>query len=134
MAHSDPYLNKITPVDAAVEWMVKGANIGFYFGVFFCKTEVPKEGLRIPYRLALCANVLKNMGVIGGTCSTWFFFVKSLERGRKVDDWFNYSLGSVITLGAWHRVWEIPTKGLPRAMLLTGSVAGILGHYALRLN
>lgn len=34
------YTGKITPVDSFVEWMVKGANIGFYLGVATSGTEI----------------------------------------------------------------------------------------------
>mmetsp|Transcript_32046 Transcript_32046/g.55263 ORF Transcript_32046/g.55263 Transcript_32046/m.55263 type:complete len:101 (-) Transcript_32046:1834-2136(-) len=100
MASTDPYINKIRPIDSAVEWFLKGSNIGLYFGVFFAKYDLLKQGKQLT-PVTVGSYVAKSMFMLGGSCATWYFFVKVLEHARKIDDGINYGLGAACTLTIW---------------------------------
>jgi hypothetical protein len=131
MASSDLYINKIRPIDTAVEWLLKGANIGLYFGLFFAKTDLIKQGKAVSV-VNVAAYTLKSMAILGGSCATWYFCIKTLERARKIDDGINYGLGATATLALWHRLWDVPTASLPASLLKATVIAGVFGHYCLR--
>lgn len=76
MSSGYSYSAKIRPVDTAMEWFLKGANIGelhtaLYFGVCLAKAENPRKGLSTPaYALTLAGYVAKQMLIVGGTIGT----------------------------------------------------------------
>lgn len=73
MAAERHYNTQIRAIDAGVEWFVKGANIGLFFGLFFAPVDVLPGAYYIP-RCGL--SVVQNMGVTGGVLGSWQFFVK----------------------------------------------------------
>ena len=70
---------KISPIDAAVEWFVKGFNIGLIYGVCF-KSEVKWKSLPHQSRLNALKFIANNAVYTGSVLSTWWFFNKAIER------------------------------------------------------
>ncbi|CAG9315657.1 unnamed protein product [Blepharisma stoltei] len=129
MASSDYYVNKVSGVDKAMEWLIKGANLGFYFGLFFAKHEVKRNDMgSLRYSGALSFFVIKNMLVAGGSLATLMFLVTALEKSRRVNDGLNYGIAAGITLTLWHKAWEIPRNHLGKYIILFSLGAGYFGN------
>jgi hypothetical protein len=119
------YHDEPNPKDSAAEWLIKGSNIGLYFGLVFAYWEVKKGPMYIPRYLG---NVAGTIAVTGGTLGTWMFFAKSLGKQRGCDDAMNYSVGSVLTTLIWHKAFGLPTnRKLAPIALAVGVLGGVLG-------
>jgi hypothetical protein len=76
MDHSSaPERKMIRPIDAGVEWAIKGANIGLFVGYFSAKLDTPSGP---NYSLKFVGNVATTMFVTGGVLGTWMMIVRSM--------------------------------------------------------
>lgn len=126
MEHQNYFKLKITPVDAAVEWFVKGMNIGLIYGYCF-RCEVPQHANPFQHKVQVMKYIARNSVVTGCVLSTWWLFNKSLERAFQNDFWGNYSVSGVLVLLIWHRQLDIAPQNIKKYIVPAALFCGILG-------
>ena len=122
----DYYKLKISPIDAAIEWFIKGMNIGLVYGYCF-KEEVMRIPDRRLYRVNVTKYIMKNSLYTGLILSTWWFFNKTFERIIEKDLWINYSISGAIVLVLWRKQLDITQANLKKFFIPTMIFTGFLG-------
>jgi hypothetical protein len=121
--------SEVTARDTGAEWLIKGANIGMYFGAVFSYYEV----LPGPwYAARYLGNVAGTMAVTGGALGTWMFVSKGIANQRGSEDFINYGIGAGTSFAIWHRAFGVATT--VKLIPMTGLAAvwgGLLGSYFL---
>ena len=126
MDHKKHYKQKIRPFDSAVEWLLKGGNIGMIYG--FCNlSEVPKTNNWTQNLKNQRNFVWKNTWQTGCVLATWWFIMKVGEVVISREHWANYSVAGVLTMIAWQKILEIPPNQVLRYVPISACFSGILG-------
>lgn len=126
MDNTEYFKRKISPLDAAVEWFIKGMNIGLIYAYAF-RSEVlpmPFRSMRIKHMYTF---VYKNSIYTGGVLATWWFFNKSFEIFTNKDFWLNYSLSGFLTLNIWQSRLGLTRAAYKRHVIPIVIFSGVLG-------
>lgn len=123
----------LSPLDVAAEWVVKGMNIGIYYGLFFGRRDITRGNLTLAqYSFSLLKFTTKQSLVLGGVLGTWQCITQAARRASNKERAINYSIGSVPTLLLWHIPLGIPRGRLVSYSLGVGTVAYILGSMIIK--
>ena len=120
------------PLDACVEWLVKGVNIGLYYSLFYAKREIPQVNItRSQYYISFASFTLKQCMLFRGILGTWQFITHATANARKIEDPLNFAIGSMFTLIIWHIPLKIPSNKLFLNSIFVGAVGFALGKISL---
>ncbi|OMJ92021.1 hypothetical protein SteCoe_5340 [Stentor coeruleus] len=126
MDNTEYFKRKISPLDAAAEWFIKGMNIGFIYAYAF-RSEVLYESNRSLRFKQMSSYMFKNSVYTGGVLATWWFFNKSFEIFTNKDFWLNYSLSGVLTLHLWRKKLKLSPVIYKRYIIPIMIFSGVLG-------
>jgi hypothetical protein len=126
MENKNFYKQRIRPFDLAVEWLIKGANIGLIYGLTNL-SEVPKTSSFKENFQKRAWFVWKNSWQTGCVLGTWWFFMKTAEIVISQEHWGNYSVAGVLTMVTWQKVLEIPGNKVLRTVPTAFIFSGVLG-------
>jgi hypothetical protein len=118
------YKLKISPIDAAVEWMVKGANIGFIYAICM-NAEVERGASKLLFWQNFGKFAASNSFYTGTVLGTFWFFNKTFEIITERDVWPNYSLSGMISLMLWKKPLKVTNA--KKLLLPTAIFCGLIG-------
>ncbi|OMJ84944.1 hypothetical protein SteCoe_13852 [Stentor coeruleus] len=121
------------PLDAGVEWFIKGANIGLIYAYAF-RSEVMPMPSKLMSIKHMSSYMFRTSVFTGGVLGIWWFFIKTFENITKKDFWLNYSLSGIVIFNVWSDRLNLNPAAYKMQILSVVIFTGVLGKIISNTN